>query len=140
MGNTIKIINKVNFEDIQKIIKNQIEDKIILINTLPLTEQGCLIPKTINAYDEENIINNLIGNKKIKLIIYGKNANDSKIIQQYEKLCKLRFNENQLYVYLGGLFEWLLLQDIYGKDEFPTTSYELDILKYKSKENSELFK
>jgi hypothetical protein len=30
------------------------------------------------------------------------------------------------------LFEWLLLQDIYGVDEFPTTIKENDILKYKS--------
>jgi hypothetical protein len=37
-----------------------------------------------------------------------------------------------VFVYTGGLFEWLLLQDIYGKDEFPTTSDELDILKYRS--------
>jgi hypothetical protein len=32
---------------------------------------------------------------------------------------------------MGGLFEWLMLQDIYGSDEFPTTKKELDILKYK---------
>ncbi|GAI73259.1 unnamed protein product [marine sediment metagenome] len=31
-----------------------------------------------------------------------------------------------------GYLKWLLLQDIYGKDEFPTTSEELDILKYKA--------
>jgi hypothetical protein len=36
-----------------------------------------------------------------------------------------------VYLYPGGLFEWLLLQDIYGDDEFPTTIKELDILKYK---------
>ena len=36
-----------------------------------------------------------------------------------------------VYVYPGGLFEWLLLQDIYGEDNFPTTLKELDILKYK---------
>ena len=36
-----------------------------------------------------------------------------------------------IYIYSGGLFEWLLLQDIYGEDEFPTTSKELDILKFK---------
>jgi hypothetical protein len=29
------------------------------------------------------------------------------------------------------MFEWLLLQDIYGAASFPTTSKELDILKYK---------
>jgi len=35
-----------------------------------------------------------------------------------------------IYVYLGGIFEWLLLQDIYGDEEFPTTSKIIDILKY----------
>ena len=29
------------------------------------------------------------------------------------------------------MFEWLMLQDIYGEKEFPTTKRELDILKYK---------
>ena len=29
------------------------------------------------------------------------------------------------------MFEWLLLQDIYGTKEFPTTKKELEILKYK---------
>ena len=32
------------------------------------------------------------------------------------------------------MFEWLLLQDIYGNELFPTTSKELDILKYKSQQ------
>jgi hypothetical protein len=30
------------------------------------------------------------------------------------------------------MFEWLLLQDIYGKELFPTTKKELDLLRYKS--------
>ena len=34
-------------------------------------------------------------------------------------------------LYLGGLFEWLLLQDIFGFDNFPTTTKTIDILKYK---------
>jgi hypothetical protein len=29
------------------------------------------------------------------------------------------------------MFEWLLLQDIFGEKEFPTTKKELDVLKYK---------
>ena len=33
-----------------------------------------------------------------------------------------------MYVYCGGLFEWLCLQDIYGEDEFPTTIKELEFL------------
>jgi hypothetical protein len=36
-----------------------------------------------------------------------------------------------IYLYVGGLFEWMLLQDIYGKEEFPTTTKVLDILRYK---------
>jgi len=37
-------------------------------------------------------------------------------------------------VYPGGLFEWLLLQDIYGEDNFPTTKKEMDILRFKGKQ------
>ena len=36
-----------------------------------------------------------------------------------------------IYVYIGGIFEWLLLQDIYGDEQFPTTIKIIDILKYK---------
>jgi len=36
-----------------------------------------------------------------------------------------------VYMYCGGMFEWLLLQDIYGANEFPTTARQMDILKYR---------
>ena len=36
-----------------------------------------------------------------------------------------------MFVYTGGLFEWLMLQDIYGETEFPTSKKELDILRFK---------
>jgi hypothetical protein len=48
---------------------------------------------------------------------------------KYNQLNSLGFYN--VYVYTGGLFEWLLLQDIYGEKDFPTTNIELDILKYK---------
>ena len=67
--------------------------------------------------------------QNINIIIYGENCCDSKVINKYNQLYKLGFKN--LYVYIGGLFEWLLLQDIYGDDEFPTTTKILDILKYK---------
>ena len=56
--------------------------------------------------------------------------NDEKMYKKYEQLVALGFTN--VYVYVGGMFEWLLLQDIYGSELFPTTSEELDILKYKS--------
>jgi hypothetical protein len=127
MGNKMSI-RKVGFEDIQFVIKHK-KRNYILINTLTITEQNCLIPDTIAIKDEEAIINKHL-NKNIHIIIYGKNANDESIFKKYEQL--LTLGCSSVFVYTGGLFEWLLLQDIYGKDEFPTTSDELDILKYRT--------
>ena len=127
MGNKMSI-RKVGYEDVQFVIKHK-KRNYILINTLTITEQNCLIPGTIAIKDEEAIINKNINNK-INIIIYGKNANDESIFKKYEQL--LTLGCSSVFVYTGGLFEWLLLQDIYGKDEFPTTSDELDILKYRS--------
>jgi len=129
MGNTIP--KKINFEDIQMICKKQ-RPFSIMINTLGFNEQKCLIQGTILADKEENTINELIYNKSfdITIVIYGKNCQDEeKVIKKYKQLQKLGFKN--IYIYCGGLFEWLLLQDIYGVDEFPTTIKENDILKYK---------
>jgi DNA-directed RNA polymerase subunit L len=35
--------------------------------------------------------------------------------------------------YTGGIFEWMLLHEIYGKDLFKITKYEIDILRYRPK-------
>ncbi len=129
MGNTQSSSIKINYEDIQYIIKNQ--EGHLLINTLSNSEQNCLITNTINVNNEENIINTYLkrGSKDIKIIIYGKNSNDDKIYNKYNQLTSLGFHN--VYIYTGGLFEWLMLQDIYGDTEFPTTKKELDILKFK---------
>ena len=128
MGNS-QTIQKINYEDIQYAIKNS--EQYLLINTLIESEQDCLIPNTININKEIEMINNFIkmGNKQVKIIIYGRNCNDEKIYSKYNQLNSLGFYN--LYLYTGGLFEWLMLQDIYGNSEFPTTKKELDILKFK---------
>ena len=128
MGNTDSV-QKVSFEDIKFIIKNN--TSFNLINTLQRNEQKCLIQKTIPAHEEEYIINQNIKNQNFKIIIYGKNTNDESIYKKYKQL--LSIGLPNIYIYPGGLFEWLCLQDIYGDDEFPTTSKELDILKFKSR-------
>ena len=129
MGNTQSSIRKVNYEDIQYSIINS--SNYILLNTLPSTYQTCLILNTLSMDDEVNYIDNLIS--KIKndkfIIIYGLNSNDDSVIKKYHQLLGLHFIN--VFVYTGGLFEWLLLQDIYGEDEFPTTNKEIDILKFK---------
>ena len=127
MGNQ-QSIQRFNFEDIQTAINNK--DRYIIINTLAISEQQCLIPNTIIFNEEENIINELISNRNNKsIIIYGKNGNDMSIYDKYEQLSKLGLIN--IYIYPGGIFEWLCLQDIYGDELFPTTKKELDILKYK---------
>lgn len=130
MGNT-NSMNKINFEDIQFLLNNK--DKYILINTLQENEQECLLPNTIAPEKEIALINNVLqnGKKDIKIVIYGKNCNDEKIYKKYNQLTNLGFYN--VYLYTGGLFEWLLLQDIYGDKEFPTTKKERDILKFKSR-------
>ena len=128
MGNS-QTMQKINFEDIQHAIKNH--ESHILLNTLNTNEQDCLLPNTILALEEENLINRLIksGKLDVRIIIYGRNCNDEKIYTKYNQLNSLGFYN--IYIYPGGLFEWLMLQDIYGEKEFPTTKKELDILKYK---------
>jgi len=130
MGNIKSSTQKINFEDVQYAIKSP--DNYLLINTLSENMQHCLIQNTVIAENEVAIMNKLIlnGLKNINIIVYGMNCNDDKIYQKQDQLYSLGFYN--VYIYAGGMFEWLLLQDIYGENEFPTTSKQLDILKFRS--------
>ena len=123
---TLPSFTLYNFEKIQEHIKN----KAIIINTLESTNQECLISGTIGIEEEIKLLNAYLKtNKTILIIIYGKNSSDISVIKKYKQLQSLGFTNIALY--LGGLFEWLLLQDIFGFDNFPTTTKTIDILKYK---------
>jgi hypothetical protein len=127
MGNT-QSVRKINFEDVQTVIKNP--ELYILINTLPNTEQQCLIVNTTSIEQEESLINRYMKqNKDVRIIVYGKNCNDETVHKKYNQLISIGFYN--VFIYPGGIFEWLVLQDIYGNDLFPTTKKELDFLKYK---------
>ena len=129
MGNASSSNNFLNFEDVQQLVNGR--GGTLLINTLTPTEQACLIPTTIGAIHEEEIINQCVQSKQTNrcIVIYGKNTNDDTIRKKYKQLTDMGFHH--VFIYLGGMFEWIMLQDIYGKEEFPTTSNELDILKFK---------
>ena len=123
-------LRKVGFEDIKYAIENPL--KHVLINTMDPTEQECLIKNTIPIIREETLMNEFIDNyesKTIIIIVYGKNATDDSVETKYRQLLNLGFSE--VYIYSGGMFEWLLLQDIYNVTEFPTTSIVRDLLKYR---------
>jgi len=128
MGN-IHTVPKANFEKVQNAIKQP--SIILLINTLPENQQDCLIQNTIVACKEEEVMNKYLqlNQKNIQIILYGKNDNDESVYKKYKQLLKLGFANVQIY--MGGMFEWLLLQDIYGYDTFMTTKRELDFLKFK---------
>ncbi len=127
MGNTNNKCKYINFEDVQYTISGK---SFILINTLPTDKQSCLIRGTLDITEEERIINKYISSREnIKIIIYGMNSSDINVHKKYSQLIGLGFID--VYIYNGGMFEWLLLQDVYGKDLFKTSSIELDILNYK---------
>ena len=56
--------NNISFEDMQNVIKNG----ELIINTLPINEQECLIKNTTLHIQEEKIMNDLIAKYE-----YGKN-------------------------------------------------------------------
>jgi len=128
-----KEYKKVGFEDVQNAIKYKQE--YIVINTLPIMEQECLIQNTTAYHVEEQVINSLMNQYSALIstivIVYGRNGTDETALTKCKQLSQLGFKH--VYIYPGGLFEWLLLQDIYGFDEFPTTKKVLDILLFKPK-------
>ena len=125
MGLEQSVIQYASFEDIKKTT----EKNYILINTLPSTEQNCLIYNTVSIENEVTSVEQAIKDKSI-IIIYVDNTNDSTIYKKYKQI-RQQLRHKNVFIYAGGMFEWLLMQDIYGNDEFITTSNELDILKYK---------
>ena len=123
MGNTV--IQRISFEDMQYV---QASGQLI-INTLPVSEQSMLIAKTVPCDKEIQSVENAIRLKE-PIVVYGKHGNDDTIYVKYDQIKKLG---GKVYLYVGGLFEWLLLQDIYGTEHFQTTSRVtmVDLLKYK---------
>jgi hypothetical protein len=130
--------HKVGFEDILYMLESettknkmsnrsgyhrQKEDAIfLLINTLPMTSQHCLIPKTIPYHMEEKIINDILNDASVQplqyyIVLYGKHSTDDSVDKKYRQLIQLGFTN--VFIYYGGLFEWMLLRDIYGEDKFP---------------------
>jgi len=117
---------RISFEDMKHAQKND----YLLINTLPLTNQACLIKGTTDAAEEEDMINEMIAHDEMDriIVVYGSNSCDTTTEKKLQELCDVGFR--RVYIYSGGLFEWLLLQDIYGEAEFTTTAKIVDLLAY----------
>jgi hypothetical protein len=146
-----KNIPHVNFEDVQMIIRNRRDVMVpqailregehsnssnwdpLFITTIPITFMNMhgkkgdipLIEGTLPPEQEEAYINELIDNLDtvalgdLLIIIYGQNAMDKTAMEKARQLSALGFLS--VCVYSGGMFEWCLLQDVYGNKEFPIT-------------------
>jgi len=123
----------IGFEDIKIAIRYP--QRYILINTLPSGEQDVLIRSTLPMDREETVINSQINDyntSDLPVIVYGRNSCDPSAETKQTQLRALGVVD--VYIYPGGLFEWLILQDAYGVDEFPTTNTtQADALKYRVK-------
>ena len=123
-------IPNITFEDVQFAMNDQ--PKSLIINTLDAHMQGCLIAGTLAIDDEIEVLNAMLKkNTEVRIIIYGMNSADKTCMKKYEQLQKLGFYN--VFIYMGGMFEWLLLQDVYGAELFPTTAAKVDLLKYKGR-------
>lgn len=122
-------ISKMNFEDIVQIINNKMPYTII--STLPIDSQSCLIYGTLSINAEESMFNDLIEKRTFDkdIIIYGRNHSDITVTQKYKYLKSIGFYN--IHIYAGGIFEWLILQDIYGEEIIKTTSKCIDFLNFK---------
>ena len=99
-----------------------------IISTLGDHQQDVLIVNTVSCAEETAKVDTAIKSGR-SIVIYGRNSNDDSIYRKYDQIVAL--GHKNVYVYPGGLFEWLLLQDVFGEEAFQTTKKTLDILSYK---------
>jgi len=126
------VVKKIGFEDVLTGLKHPAG--YILINTLSADKQTCLIYGTILAEKEEEVLNGLLEQfdaGSYRIIVYGQHSADDSVDQKYRQLKRLGFEH--VSVYGGGLFEWLLLQEVYGAGEFKTQGKCQDLLSYRMK-------
>jgi hypothetical protein len=117
----------VGFEDVKHAIKAG-PTKFILINTF---EQDSMIQGTVSSDKEETVINAQLTDytkPDIPIIVYGRNSVDDSVDRKEKQLRALGLED--IYIYRGGMFEWLLLGDVFGTDEFPVSVKVVDILKF----------
>lgn len=127
MGNSESRIQTANFDNVKY-------DKRILIHVMDDADQRVLIKGTLTIEEEVETMNSVLNASKqgeTSVIIYGKNMDDyGRVVKRYNQLRQMGFNA---FVYLGGIFEWLLLQEVYGISEFPIENRgfaKVDVLKF----------
>jgi len=115
------LISAKQMQDI--LLHSSLTSRYLILSVLPdpILSNEPVIPQTLSPDKEEEILNQLLesgGQENTTLIVYGKNNADTRVFEKYYQLHH-RFGF-QCSLYLGGMFEWLLLQKIHGEDAYPT--------------------
>ena len=125
MGNKESFtVEKASFENVLLLEKSG-----VLISVFAEDDQNLLIAGTVPCAKEVEAVESAIAAKR-SIIVYGRNSHDERVFTKYAQIKKLG---GLVKVYLGGLFEWILLNEIYGNDRFPLTAKVVDLYQYRPK-------
>lgn len=118
----------LNFDD----MKLAVDRGYIICHIMDETDETILIKNTLSVKDEIKKINDLIKQSKFDetIVLYGRNYTDlEKIVQRFQHL--ISFGFTRVFIYVGGLYEWVLMQNLYGDKLFPTNN-SIDLTNIKS--------
>lgn len=115
-------IRRCNFETV-----NMARHDGVIISAGPLVSY---IEGTVDGDKANQVLDKCLREDPSKLVVfYGLNSTDSAPLHRWNNATQLGL-ENA-HVYCGGMFEWLILGELYGNDMFPVTSIQDDLLKFK---------
>ncbi len=107
----------LNFDD----MKQAIYRGYTICHIMEEADEGTIIKNTLSVKDEIKKINDFLQNDQLDgmIVLYGRNYTDiDKLAQRQKQLNSLGFM--RVFIYVGGLYEWVLLQNVYGDKLFPT--------------------
>ncbi len=130
MGGTLGTMQEGNSSSVPKVVgPNYITDnnaKVILLATPQVDAKMWCIDGTLTPEMEEREINRIIQKysssgkaPEEKIVYYGLNSVDR---SPDEQTAKLASHGIEASVYRGGMFEWLLLREVFGADNYPVVS------------------
>lgn len=119
-------IKEIGSTDFKKLLGT---GRVMLFNGLKKQYHSCVIPSTIPYSDMRKAIKSMTSEHIPVVYCANYSCNASHKFAE-KKLGHL----DTVYIYSGGIFEWLLLQKKYGKKKYPTNGdCELEHMKHREK-------
>jgi rhodanese-related sulfurtransferase len=119
-------IKQIGVTDFKKLLGT---GRVLLFNALKKDYHSCVIPGTIPYTVMKKVIKNM--KEEDIVVVYCANYSCNLSHKFAEK--KLGHLET-VYIYSGGVFEWLLLQKKYGKKKYPSSEdCDIDNMQHREK-------